>query len=117
VNAIYCSNHGGRQANGGFPALEALPAVVEAAAGMPVLFDSGVRSGSDVAKAFALGATAVGIGRPYVYALAQGGADGVACQLRSLLAELDLLMAVDGYPSIADLRTAGAKRIFTSCGQ
>jgi FMN-dependent dehydrogenase len=53
--AIYCSNHGGRQANGGLPALDALPAVVEAADGMPVLFDSGVRSGSDVAKAVALG--------------------------------------------------------------
>jgi lactate 2-monooxygenase len=88
-----------------------LPAVVEAAAGMPVLFDSGVRSGSDVAKALALGATAVGVGRPYIYALAVGGADGVVSQLRALLAELDLLMAVDGFPSIADLRAAGAQRI------
>jgi lactate 2-monooxygenase len=111
IDGIYCSNHGGRQANGGLPALEALPAVVEAAAGMPVLFDSGVRSGSDIAKALALGATAVGVGRPYIYALAVGGADGVVSQLRALLAELDLLMAVDGYPSIADLRAAGAQRI------
>jgi lactate 2-monooxygenase len=111
INGIYCSNHGGRQANGGLPALEALPAVVEAADGMPVLFDSGVRSGADIAKALALGATAVGVGRPFVYALAVGAADGVVSQLRSLLAELDLLMAVDGYPSIADLRAAGAQRI------
>jgi lactate 2-monooxygenase len=111
IDGIYCSNHGGRQANGGLPALDALPAVVEAADEMPVLFDSGVRSGSDIAKALALGATAVGVGRPYVYALAVGGADGVVSQLHSLLAELDLLMAVDGYPSIADLRAAGAKRI------
>jgi lactate 2-monooxygenase len=111
IDGIYCSNHGGRQANGGLPALDALPAVVEASDEMPVLFDSGVRSGSDIAKALALGATAVGVGRPYVYALAVGGADGVASQLHSLLAELDLLMAVDGYPSIADLRAAGAKRI------
>jgi lactate 2-monooxygenase len=111
IDGIYCSNHGGRQANGGLPALEALPAVVEAAAGMPVLFDSGVRSGADIAKALALGATAVGVGRPYIYALAVGGADGVVSQLRALLAELDLLMAVDGYPSIADLRAAGAQRI------
>ena len=111
INGIYCSNHGGRQANGGLPALEALPAVVDAADGMPVLFDSGVRSGSDVAKALALGATAVGVGRPYVYALAVGGADGVVSQLHSLLAELDLLMAVDGYPGIADLRAASAKRV------
>jgi lactate 2-monooxygenase len=111
INGIYCSNHGGRQANGGFPALDALPAVVEAADGMPVLFDSGVRSGSDIAKALALGATAVGVGRPYIYALAVGGANGVVSQLRSLLAELDLLMAVDGYPGITDLRAAGARRV------
>jgi lactate 2-monooxygenase len=111
INGIYCSNHGGRQANGGLPALEALPAVVEAADGMPVLFDSGVRSGSDVAKALALGATAVGLGRTYLYALAIGGVDGLVSQLRAVLAELDLLMAVDGYPSIADLKAAGAKRV------
>ena len=111
IDGIYCSNHGGRQANGGLPALEALPAVVEAADGMPVLFDSGVRSGSDVAKALALGATAVGLGRTYLYALAIGGVDGLVSQLRAVLAELDLLMAVDGYPSIADLRAGGAQRI------
>ena len=86
-------------------------AVVEAADGMPVLFDSGVRSGSDAAKALALGATAVGVGRPYAYALAAGGTDGVVSQLRSLLAELDLLMAIDGFPTIADLRAAGAGRV------
>jgi isopentenyl diphosphate isomerase/L-lactate dehydrogenase-like FMN-dependent dehydrogenase len=111
VDGIYCSNHGGRQANGGLPALDALPHVVEAAEGMPVLFDSGVRSGSDVAKALALGATAVGVGRPYAYALAVGGSDGVVSQLRALLAELDLLMAIDGFPTIADLRAAGAQRV------
>jgi lactate 2-monooxygenase len=111
IDGIYCSNHGGRQANGGLPSLEALPAVVKAAEGMPVLFDSGVRSGSDVAKALALGATAVGLGRTYLYALAIGGVDGLVSQLRAVLAELDLLMAVDGYPSIADLRAAGAQRI------
>jgi lactate 2-monooxygenase len=111
VDGIYCSNHGGRQADGGLPALDALPAVVEASDGMPVLFDSGVRSGSDVAKALALGATAVGVGRPYAYALAVGGTDGVVSQLRSLLAELDLLMAIDGFQSVADLRAGGAHRI------
>jgi lactate 2-monooxygenase len=75
---------------------------------MPVLFDSGVRSGSDVAKALALGATAVGIGRPYAYALAVGGMEGVVAQMRAILAELDLLMAIDGFPTLADLRAAGA---------
>lgn len=110
VDAIYCSNHGGRQANGGLPALTALPGVVEAADGLPVLFDSGIRSGADVIKALALGATAVGIGRPYAYGLAVGGTDGIVHVLRSLLAEADLIMAVDGYPTLADLRAEGALR-------
>ncbi|MBF6485115.1 alpha-hydroxy-acid oxidizing protein [Nocardia otitidiscaviarum] len=103
VDGIYCSNHGGRQANGGLPALDALPEVVAAAGGVPVLFDSGVRSGADIVKALALGAAAVGIGRPYAYGLALGGADGIAHVLRTLLAEADLIMAVDGYPTLKDL--------------
>jgi len=111
ADAIYCSNHGGRQANGGIAAIDMLPDVVKAAGDVPVLFDSGVRSGTDVVKALALGATAVGIGRPYTYGLALDGADGAAHVLRSILAEADLLMAVNGYPTIADVRAAGAKRI------
>ncbi|MEV6097660.1 lactate 2-monooxygenase [Nocardia sp. NPDC051981] len=103
VDGIYCSNHGGRQANGGLPALEMLPEVVAAAEGLPVLFDSGVRSGADIIKALALGASAVGIGRPYAYGLALGGADGIVHVLRTLLAEADLIMAVDGYPALKDL--------------
>ncbi|QES40274.1 lactate 2-monooxygenase [Streptomyces venezuelae] len=111
VDGIYCSNHGGRQANGGLPALDVLPAVVEAAEGLPVLFDSGVRSGADIVKAVALGATAVGVGRPYAYGLGMGGADGVTHVLRSLLAEADLLMAVDGYPTLADLTPEALQRV------
>jgi lactate 2-monooxygenase len=103
VDGIYCSNHGGRQANGGLPALDCLPAVAEAAGGLPVLFDSGVRSGADIVKALALGATAVGIGRPYAYGLALGGTEGIVHVLRTLLAEADLIMAVDGYPTVRDL--------------
>jgi lactate 2-monooxygenase len=103
ADGIYVSNHGGRQANGGLPALDCLPAVAAAAAGTPVLFDSGIRSGSDIVKALALGATAVGIGRPYAYGLALGGAAGIRHVLRCLLAEADLIMAVDGYPTLADL--------------
>jgi lactate 2-monooxygenase len=103
VDGIYCSNHGGRQANGGLPALDCLPGVVDAAGGLPVLFDSGVRSGADVIKALALGATAVGLGRPYAYGLALGGAGGIVHVLRAILAEADLIMAVDGYPTLADL--------------
>ena len=110
ADAIYCSNHGGRQANGGIAAIDMLPAVAEAAGRTPVLFDSGIRSGTDVVKALALGATAVGVGRPYVYGLALDGADGAAHVLRSILAEADLLMAVNGYPTVAAVRAAGATR-------
>ncbi|WP_441249403.1 alpha-hydroxy-acid oxidizing protein [Kitasatospora sp. McL0602] len=110
VDGIYCSNHGGRQANGGLPAIETLPDVVAAADGLPVLFDSGIRSGAEIVKALALGATAVGIGRPYVYGLAVGGEDGIVHVLRSLLAETDLLMAIDGYPTLADLTPTALRR-------
>ena len=111
VDAIYCSNHGGRQANGGIPAIDCLPDVVEAADGMPVLFDSGIRSGVDIVKAIALGAASVVIGRPYVYGLALGGVDGIVHVLRSLLAEADLTMAVDGYRSLKELTPDAMRRV------
>jgi lactate 2-monooxygenase len=111
VDGIYCSNHGGRQANGGLAALDALPGVVEAADELPVLFDSGVRSGADIIKALALGATAVAVGRPYAYGLALGGQAGVVHVLRTLLAEADLIMAVDGYPSLASLTPDALRRV------
>ena len=111
ADGIYVSNHGGRQANGGIAAIDLLPDVAEAVAGqVPVLFDNGVRSGTDVIKAIALGADAVGIGRPYSYGLALGGAEGCAQVLRCILAEADLLMAVNGWPTLAAVREAGARR-------
>jgi isopentenyl diphosphate isomerase/L-lactate dehydrogenase-like FMN-dependent dehydrogenase len=106
VDAVYCSNHGGRQANGGIPAIDCLADVVEAVRGLPVLFDSGVRTGADIVKAMALGATAVGVGRPFVYGLALGGRHGAEHVLRSLLAEADLLMALNGYGTLRDLSPA-----------
>lgn len=102
VDGIYCSNHGGRQAASA-PALDLLPDVVTAADGMPVLFDSGVRSGVDVVKALALGATAVGVGRPYGWGIAMGGAAGAQHVLQCLLAEADLTMGLNGYASVAEL--------------
>lgn len=111
IDGIYCSNHGGRQANGGLPALQCLPDVVDAAGDMPVVFDSGIRGGADIAKALAIGASAVGIGRPYAYGLAVGGQEGIEHVLRCLLAELDLTMAVDGYGSIADLTPTTLRRV------
>jgi len=111
VDGIYCSNHGGRQANGGIAAIDMLPAVVKAAGTTPVLFDSGIRSGTDMIKALALGASAVGVGRPYAYGLALGGVDGIVHVLRCLLAEADLLMAVDGYPTLSDLEPSVLVRV------
>ena len=110
ADAVYCSNHGGRQANGGIATIDLLEDVVKAAGNMPVLFDSGIRSGTDAVKALALGARMVGVGRPYTYGLALGGAEGAAWVLRSILAEADLLMAVNGYPTLADVRAAGARK-------
>ncbi|HVK26780.1 MAG TPA: alpha-hydroxy-acid oxidizing protein [Nocardioides sp.] len=112
VNGIYCSNHGGRQANGGGAALDWLPDVAAAVDGRgPVVFDSGVRTGADVVKALAMGADAVAIGRPYVYALALGGVSGAVHQVRALQAEADLVMAVDGYPTLADLTPDSLRRL------
>ena len=111
ADGIFCSNHGGRQANGGMAAIDMLPAVVEACGSTPVFFDSGVRSGSDVAKALAMGASAVGIGRPYTYGLALEGTAGVVHVLRCMLAEADLLMAVDGFPTLEALRQADVVRL------
>jgi len=112
VDGIYCSNHGGRQANGGIAAIDMLPAVIEAAGTTPVLFDSGVRTGVDVVKALAMGAAAVGVGRPYAYGLALGGVDGIVHVLRCLLAEADLFMAVDGFRARAELRPELLQRVF-----
>jgi isopentenyl diphosphate isomerase/L-lactate dehydrogenase-like FMN-dependent dehydrogenase len=102
VDGIYCSTHGGRQAISG-PALDFLPGVVEAADGLPVIFDSGVRTGADVVKALALGATAVAIGRPYGWGVAIGGAAGAEHVLRCLLAEADMTMGLNGYRTVKDL--------------
>ena len=102
VDGIYCSNHGGRQV-ASTPAIELLPSVVDAAEGLPVLFDSGVRSGVDVVKALALGATAVGIGRPYGYGAVLGGTAGIEFVLSCLMAEADLTMGLNGYACLSDL--------------
>jgi len=100
MDGLIVSNHGGRQVDGAIAALDALPDVVAAVGAMPVLFDSGIRTGSDIFKALALGARAVLIGRPYVYGLALAGASGVRAVLQGLLAELDLTMALSGISSL-----------------
>jgi L-lactate dehydrogenase (cytochrome) len=101
---VIVSNHGGRQLDGAIATLDALPAIRDAVGpDAPILFDSGIRSGSDVIKALALGADAVLLGRPYAWGLALGGEAGVRQVVRSLLADLDLSMALAGLTSIADI--------------
>jgi len=98
IDGVVVSNHGGRQVDGAIAALDALPAIAEAAGDdLAILFDSGVRSGSDVIKALALGADAACLGRPYIWGLALEGQQGVETVLEMVLAELDLTMALCGY--------------------
>ena len=105
VDGIIVSNHGGRQLDGALPSLRALPAVVEAVAGqVPVLIDGGLRRGSDVFKALALGAHAVLLGRPHLWGLAVAGEAGVSQVLSILHAELDRVMGLAGVRNIAELR-------------
>jgi lactate 2-monooxygenase len=104
ADGIIVSNHGGRQLDRATGSLDALPAVVKKVNGrVPVLFDSGIRSGSDILIALALGASAVLVGRPWVYGLAIGGAEGAEAVLRNLLAELDLNLGLSGNTSLAGL--------------
>jgi isopentenyl diphosphate isomerase/L-lactate dehydrogenase-like FMN-dependent dehydrogenase len=104
VDGIVVSNHAGRQLDGAVGSLAALPAIAEAVAGrIPVLLDSGVRTGTDVLKALALGAAAVCVGRPYVYGLAIDGAKGAEAVLRRIVAELDIALGLSGHKSIAEL--------------
>lgn len=103
VDAVVVSNHGGRQVDGEAGTLTMLPSVVAAAGNMPVLLDSGIRSGADVAKALALGARAVLLGRPYVYGLALAGEAGVCEVIRNIIAEFDLILALCGLSNATDL--------------
>jgi L-lactate dehydrogenase (cytochrome)/lactate 2-monooxygenase len=101
VDGIVVSNHGGRQVDGAIGSLDALPGIVEEVDGrVPVLFDSGIRSGADVFKALALGADACLVGRPWVYGLALGGAAGARAVMEHVWAELDLTMALAGVSTV-----------------
>jgi 4-hydroxymandelate oxidase len=101
---VIVSNHGGRQLDSAPATISVLPEIAEAVAGAaPVLVDGGIRRGTDVLKALALGARAVLVGRPVLWGLATGGADGVAQALRMLQHELDLAMALAGCASLAGI--------------
>jgi lactate 2-monooxygenase len=106
MDGVVVSNHGGRQVDGAIASLDALPGIVDAVGGeLAVLLDSGVRSGSDVVKAVALGADAALLGRPYLWGLALGGEQGVLGVLRTVLAELDLTIGLTGHTRPAELGT------------
>jgi lactate 2-monooxygenase len=104
MDGIWISNHGGRQIDQSVPTLDVLPTIAERVAGRaPIVFDSGVRQGSDVFIALALGATAVALGRPYAYGLGLAGEAGVREVTRNVLAELDITLGLSGHTSIAEV--------------
>ena len=109
---VYVSNHGGRQLDGGPATLDALPAIVDAVAGRaPIVLDGGVRTPSDVVLALALGADAVGVGRPVLWALATGGQRGVEHLLRRLGEGVRAAMALVGARSVDDLTAESVRGI------
>lgn len=104
VDGVWVSNHGGRQIDRSVPTLAVLPGIVDRIDGrVPVVFDSGVRQGSDAAIALALGATAVALGRPYAYGLGIAGEAGVREVIRNVLAELDITLGLAGCTALAEL--------------
>jgi lactate 2-monooxygenase len=104
IDGIVVSNHGGRQVDGAIATLEALPEVARAVGGrIPILLDSGIRGGADVFKALALGASAVLLGRPYVYGLAIAGSAGVCEVIENLRADFELTMALAGCSRLGEI--------------
>jgi lactate 2-monooxygenase len=111
VAGIVVSNHGGRQLDGAVGALDMLPEIAAAVAGQTeILFDSGIRTGADIVKALALGASAVLIGRPFAYGLALAGEPGVRHALRCLLADLHLTLGLSGHRTPAELAPDALRR-------
>lgn len=107
VDGIVVSNHGGRQLDGAIASIDALPEVLEAVAGRcEVYLDGGIRRGTDVLKALALGATAVLVGRPILWGLAADGQRGVYNVLETLRSELELAMKLAGCPKIESITRA-----------
>jgi 4-hydroxymandelate oxidase len=107
IRGLFCSNHGGRAENSRRASVASLPEVVAGTAGkIPVILDGGIRRGTDVFTALALGATAVGIGRPYIWGLGAFGQEGVEMVLAILRRETELVMAQSGAPTIARITRA-----------
>ncbi|TCD65773.1 hypothetical protein EIP91_002212 [Steccherinum ochraceum] len=119
MDGISVSNHGGRQIDGGIPSLYALHKIcsdekvkaAQASGKFTVLFDSGIRCGSDVIKAIALGANAVLLGRPFMYGLCVGGQEGVEAVVRNILADLEITLGLAGYKNLNELRGQGERAV------
>lgn len=112
IDGIVVSNHGGRQVDGSIATFEALPAIAGAVDGrIPILLDSGIRGGADAFKALALGATAVLVGRPYVFGLAVAGERGVREVLQNMIGEFDLTMGLAGCTSVAEIGPETVTRV------
>ena len=104
IAGMVISNHGGRTLDGVITSLDALPLIRQAVSpGFPIILDSGIRSGSDIFKALALGADAVMIGRLQIYALSVAGAIGVGHMIKLLRQELERCMALCGCSSLSDI--------------
>jgi lactate 2-monooxygenase len=112
MDGIVVSNHGGRQVDGAIATMDALPPILDAVGGrIPVIVDSGVRSGADIFRALALGADAVGLGRPYVWGLAAGGEEGVREVIRNFRADFDLTLGLAGLASARDVGRGNVTRV------
>ncbi len=111
IDAIYISNHGGRQLDSAPPAIELLP-IIRSAVGhdYPLMFDSGIRNGEDIVKALALSADFVMLGRPVLFALAAAGGAGLHSLIQCFAEDIDLAMAQIG---VSDIKDVGAKNLFT----
>lgn len=112
VDAVFVSNHGGRQLDGSVTALEALPEVVKTVRGrIPVFVDGGVRKGTDIFKALALGADFVWIARPILWGLAYNGEEGVSTALQIYIDEFNRAMALAGCKSIKEISPSHLKDV------
>lgn len=110
VDAIHVSNHGGRAEESGFATIDSLPEIVNVVRGrIPVIVDGGIRRGTDVLKALALGADAVCVGRPYIWGLGAFGQEGVAKVMQILDSELEVAMKQAGTPTLADITRAAVR--------
>jgi lactate 2-monooxygenase len=112
IDGVIVSNHGGRQVDGAIATLDALPEIRKAVGDdFTVLMDSGIRGGSDIIKALALGADAVCLGRPYVYGLAMNGAPGVREVIRNIKADFDLTMGLSGLQRLDQINSSILRRL------